>query len=158
MPKAVNALLEMTNGAIAPYMRGTQVRDVIVGVGQKLYVVENASAAGPGGWASPRIFTDLNEARREMALLPEWKNQQELVVNGVPTLDNLVIREYSVKQPLPTRQGMAGPQEEYFRNASGQNVQIGQSYPGEENRWSCLLILAAKFSIRKQAMRSGKVI
>ena len=57
---AVNALLELTNGAIAPYMPGTQVRDAIVGVGQKIYIVENASASGPGGWASPRIYTDLN--------------------------------------------------------------------------------------------------
>lgn len=65
-----------------------------------------------------------------MALLPEWKNQQELLVNGVPMLDNLVIREYTVQKALPTRQGMAGPQEEYFKNAAGQNVQTGQSYPG----------------------------
>jgi hypothetical protein len=89
-----------------------------------------SSAAGPGGWAATKIYTDLNEARRDMALLPEWKNQQELLVNGVPMLDNLVIREYTVQKALPTRQGMAGPQEEYFKNAAGQNVQTGQSYPG----------------------------
>lgn len=61
-----------------------------------------------------------------MALLPEWKNtfSQEGKIN------DLVIREYTVQQALPTRQGMAGPQEEYFKNATGQNVQTGQSYPG----------------------------
>lgn len=61
-----------------------------------------------------------------MALLPEWKN----TFSEEGKINDLVIREYSVKQPLPTRQGIAGPQEEYFRNAAGQNVQIGQSYPG----------------------------
>ncbi|MDQ5960988.1 MAG: filamentous hemagglutinin, partial [Pseudomonadota bacterium] len=124
--ESVNALLELTNGSVAPYMPGTQVRDAIVGVGQKLYIVENASAAGPGGWAATKIYTDLNEARRDMALLPEWKNtfSQEGKIN------DLVIREYTVQQALPTRQGMAGPQEEYFKNATGQNVQTGQSYPG----------------------------
>ena len=65
-----------------------------------------------------------------MALLPEWKNQKEVIDKGLPTLDNLVIREYTVNQPLPTRQGMAGPQEEYFTGLSGQTVKTGQIYPG----------------------------
>lgn len=107
-------------------MPGTQVRDRLMQVRQKLYVVESASAGGPGNWAATRVYTDLNEARREMALLPEWKNS----FSDEGAINDLVIREYTVRQPLPTRQGMAGPQEEYFRNASGDLVQTGQRYPG----------------------------
>ena len=111
-------------------MPGTPVRDALKDVGEKLYAIENASATGPGRWAVTRVYSDLNEARREMALLPAFKNQREVIEQGLPTLDDLVIREYTVKQPLPTRQGMTGPQEEYFKDAAGQSVKTGQIYPG----------------------------
>lgn len=93
---------------------------------QKLYIIENLSASGPGGWAGTPIYTDINEARRELALLPEWKNT--FTEEGKMT--DLVICEYTVEQPLPTRQGMAGPQVEYFKNSQGLTIQTGQTYPG----------------------------
>ncbi|ENO89831.1 hemagglutinin repeat-containing protein [Thauera linaloolentis] len=128
--EAVNAYLSLTSGAQAPYMPGTAVRDVLAQPGQRLYIIENASASGPGGWAGTRIYTDLNEARQQLALLPEWKNPQELIHEGNTIMDSLVIREYTVRQPLPTRRGMVGPQDEYFRNAQGELIQTGQQYPG----------------------------
>lgn len=137
--EAVNAYLNLTAGAQAPYMPGTVVRDVLAQPGQKLYIVENLTASGPGGWAGTRIYTDLNEARRELALLPEFKNPGEIVTNGKTTLDDLIIREYSVKQPLPTRQGMVGPQEEYFINSQGQTVPTGQRYPGGGKQMELLI-------------------
>lgn len=124
--EAVNAYLNLTAGAQAPYMPGTVVLDVTSQPGQNLYIIENLTATGPGGWAGTRVYTDINEARRELALLPEWKNA--FTEEGKMT--DLVIREYTVKQPLPTRQGTVGPQEEYFKNSQGQTIQTGQTYPG----------------------------
>lgn len=128
--EAVNAYLNLTAGAQAPYMPGTVVLDVTAQPGQNLYIIENLTANGPGGWAGTRIYTDINEARRELALLPEFKNPGEIIEDGKATLNDLVIREYTVKQPLPTRQGMVGPQAEYFKNAQGQTILTGQNYPG----------------------------
>jgi len=90
-----------------------------------LYIIENHTASGPGGWAGTRIYTDINEARRELAFLPEFKNPGEIVVNGKATLDDLLIGEYTIKQPLPTRQGVVGPQEELLIDTRGQNAKSG---------------------------------
>ena len=108
--EAVNAYLDLTRNVSMPYMPGTTVRDVMLQPNQKVYVVENRFAVGPGAWSATQIYTDLNEARSALALLPEFKNQREVLANGTTMLDDLVIREYTVKQPLPTRQGVAGPQ------------------------------------------------
>jgi filamentous hemagglutinin family protein len=117
--EAVNGYLELTRNASAPYMPGTTVRDVVMQPGETVYIIENQFAQNPGGWATQRIYTDLNEARRELALLPEYKNLYKEETSEF--LGDLVIREYSVKQPLPSRQGVAGPQ----TSPDG-----GLSYPG----------------------------
>ncbi len=108
---AVNGYLSLTRNANAPYMPGTMVRDVVMPPGETVFIIENKLAPSPGGWATQRIYTDLNEARQALGLLPEYKNLiEKQPINGVTQLDDIVIREYSVKQPLPTRQGIAGPQ------------------------------------------------
>ncbi|MEZ5611491.1 MAG: hypothetical protein R3E45_13730 [Rhodocyclaceae bacterium] len=98
----------MTRNANAPYMPGTTVRDVVMPPGETVFIIENKLASSPGGWATQRIYTDLNEARRALGLLPEYKNTYKPDTGEF--LGDIVIREYSVKQPLPTRQGIAGPQ------------------------------------------------
>jgi hypothetical protein len=81
-----------------PYLEGTQVIDRLAQPGEKFYLIEFDRQGAPGGWATSTRYASLETARRELALLPEWKD------------GDLVVREYTVIKPAPVREGIAGPQ------------------------------------------------
>ena len=80
-----------------PYAVSTQVVERMAQPGEKLYVVELKEADAPGMWAASKQYTSLEQARQELALLPEFKS------------GDLVVREYTVIAPTPVRQGTVGP-------------------------------------------------
>jgi hypothetical protein len=82
-----------------PYKIFTQVEDVTIPVGQKVYCVEYLNAEKPGGWLCTKPFSSLEEARNELALLEDFKSNK---------IDDIVIREYTVKKAFNTRQGIVG--------------------------------------------------
>ena len=81
-----------------PYLRGSNVTERLAQPGEKLYIIEYERQAIPGGWATTARYTSLEQARQELALLPEFKS------------GDLVVREYEVIKPMPVREGIAGPQ------------------------------------------------
>jgi filamentous hemagglutinin family protein len=94
----VNMLEGAAKENMAPYLRTTLVAERLAPAGEKFYVIEGVRQEIPGGWGSPKQYASLTEARRDLALLPEFKD------------GNLVVREYTVTKPAPVREGIAGPQ------------------------------------------------
>ncbi|MGV8834576.1 DUF637 domain-containing protein, partial [Cellvibrio sp.] len=87
-------------GKAAPYKTGTVVQELFSPPGTKFYAIEFKTQSAPGIWASQKRYTNLEEARQDLALPPEWKQ------------GDLVVREYMVNTGvnIPTRSGVAGPQ------------------------------------------------
>ena len=76
------------------------MKDKMLQPGDKLYVIESQNQANPGRFAAPKQYSSLDQARRELALLPEWKDATQSV--------GLVVREYTVIKPTPIREGITG--------------------------------------------------
>jgi hypothetical protein len=81
-----------------PYKNGTVTTERHLQPGEKFYSVEYPGQSAPGGWATPKRYTSIEQARKELALLPEFKDSS----------GGLVIREYTVKKPTPIREGTVG--------------------------------------------------
>lgn len=81
-----------------PYKNGTVTTERYLQPGEKFYSVEYPGQTAPGGWATPKQYTSIEQARKELALLPEFKDSS----------GGLVIREYTVKKPAPVREGTVG--------------------------------------------------
>ncbi|HBV15331.1 MAG TPA: hypothetical protein DEB71_08325 [Chryseobacterium carnipullorum] len=86
--------------------------------GDKVYVVENLINGktgkvepNPGGWGSKNAITTEKELREYLAVLEDWKKAQ-----GID--DALVLREYTVTNPLQVRDGVVGPQMDKFPDGS----------------------------------------
>ena len=79
-----------------PYERGTFVTERLAQPGETFYIIEYDRQVAPGGWATRKQYTSLKQARQELALLPEFKS------------GNLVVREYTVVNPMPVREGTVG--------------------------------------------------
>ncbi|MDQ5946440.1 MAG: filamentous hemagglutinin, partial [Pseudomonadota bacterium] len=80
-----------------PYLRDSLVSERLAQPGEKFYVIEYGRQSSPGGWASQKQYTSLDQARNELSLLPEFKS------------GDLVVREYEVVKPMPIREGTVGP-------------------------------------------------
>ncbi len=81
-----------------PYKTGTATTERYLQPGEKFYSVEYPTQKAPGGWATPKRYSSINQVRRELALLPEFKDSS----------GGLVIREYTIKKPTPVRIGKVG--------------------------------------------------
>lgn len=90
--------------------------------GTKIYMINLKNATGPGGWATSKRFTSLADARKELALLEEFKQ---------PGPNCCVLQEYIVKAPIPMREGFAGS----LTSAKPPY----DSYPGGAPQWELLL-------------------
>jgi RHS repeat-associated protein len=101
----------------------TWLRPGTAGNPTRIYVVEGATQAGPGGWATNRTYSSLAEARADLSLLTEFKN------------GNLVVREYTVIADIPVRQGTVGPL-----------TQGAESYRGGGQQWEFLVDMRNNWS------------
>lgn len=81
-----------------PYQNETMTTERYLQPGEKFFSVEFPGQASPGGWGTPKQYTSVEQARKELALLPEFKNSS----------GGLVIREYTVIRPTPVREGKVG--------------------------------------------------
>lgn len=94
--------LQRSNGrsdAHPPWDPRRPVVDTWLNPGDKIYIVQDRSA-GPGGWATPKQYRSLEEARSELSVLEEFKRSG----------NDLVLQEYIVTTSIPVREGFAGPQ------------------------------------------------
>ena len=94
--------LQRANGrsdAHPPWDPRRPVVDTWLNPGDKIYIVQDRSA-GPGGWATPKQYRSLEEARNELSVLEEFKRSG----------NDLVLQEYIVTTAIPVREGFAGPQ------------------------------------------------
>ncbi|AZA74942.1 fibronectin type III domain-containing protein [Chryseobacterium indoltheticum] len=101
-----------------PYRQGTPIIERSLQKGDKVYVVENLINGktgkvepNPGGWGSKNAITTEKELREYLAVLEDWKKAQ-----GID--DALVLREYTVTNPLQVRDGVVGPQMDKFPDGS----------------------------------------
>lgn len=106
-----------------PYMAGTEVTDFTIKTGDPFFVVEYKGQSVPGGFGSNEPITTIEELRKKLAVLEDWKN---------PATDEILIRKYEALQNIQTRSGLIGPQLE----ASGVNA--GQMYPGGGHQYEFL--------------------
>ena len=118
--EATNHYLFRKSGGrvITPYKVGTEVKDVTVNVGDKLYCFEDLTASSPGNWMSDKSFNSLEEAREQLALLKKFKSDG----------NDYVIREYVVKKAFNTRKGVIGEQMEIDGG-------VEKIYNGGANQW-----------------------
>lgn len=84
----------------------------------------------PGGWATNKQYASVEEARSELALLPEFKS------------GDLVLREYTILKNTPVRQGTVGE----LTSANG------NKYEGGGIKWSFYSIAEL------EAIKIGKII
>lgn len=98
----INMLYDMADKN-EPYMPGTLVFDKVIPEGSTLYSAEYKGQARPGGWASNHQIRTIEELRRDLAVLEDWKD---------PGSARVVNRAYTVTQDLPVREGIIGPQED----------------------------------------------
>lgn len=98
-------------GNHSPYKPLNNVYERDLQIGDKLYIVEYKNPIGtdiaspnPGGWGSKNKISTIQELREDLAVLEGWKDANQ---NG-----GLVLREYTVKKPLPVRDGIVGPLQE----------------------------------------------
>jgi RHS repeat-associated protein len=82
-----------------PWANTKQVIDTWLEPGSKIYMINFKNATGPGGWATSKRYSSLEEARKELALLEEFKASGS---------NCCVLQEYTVKAPIPVRDGYAG--------------------------------------------------
>jgi RHS repeat-associated protein len=105
-----------------PWANTSTVFDTWLDPGTKIYMINLKSATGPGGWATSKRYTSLAEARKDLSLLQEFKAAGS---------NCCVIQEYTVKSPIPVRQGTAGP--------LTSKKPPYDSYPGGGDQWQFLL-------------------
>lgn len=110
-------------GKAPPYMPGTEVIDKILRRGQKIYIIEYAGQKNPGVFSSKKIYTSLEEARRDLALPENWKYNDGRA-------GGLVVREYTVIKDMKVRDSIVGPQGKY--PGGGQQYDVAYS----ERLWS----------------------
>ena len=96
------------------------VKDTWLNPGEKIYMV-NGRDANPGGWATNRQYTSLEEARNDLSLLKAFTDAK----------GPLVIQEYTIKGPIPVREGHVG--------ALKSTTNPSESYPGGGLQWELLL-------------------
>jgi RHS repeat-associated protein len=108
--------------AYSPWLSSRSVTDKWLEPGTKIYMVNLRNASGPGGWATSMKFKSMEEARRHLALLEEFK------ASGP---NCCILQEYIVKSPVPVREGFAGP--------ITSRVPPYDSYPGGAPQWELLL-------------------
>ncbi|WP_378187312.1 deaminase domain-containing protein [Aquimarina sp. W85] len=106
-----------------PYMSGTDVTDFTIQKGESFYIVEYEGQTNPGGFGSKKPITTIEELRKELAVLEDWKN---------PTVDAIVVREYKAIESIQTRSGIIGSQKEI------NGVNTGQNYPGGGHQYEFL--------------------
>lgn len=101
-----------------PYRQGTPIIERYLQKGDKVYVVENLMYGNPpkpipnpGSWGSKNAISTEKELREYLAVLEDWKKAK-----GID--DALVLREYTVIEPLPVRDGVVGPQMDKFSDGS----------------------------------------
>ena len=101
-----------------PYRQGTPIIERYLQKGDKVYVVENKIYGrtgkvepNPGSWGSKNAISTEKELREYLAVLEDWKKAK-----GID--DALVLREYTVIEPLPVRDGVVGPQMDKFSDGS----------------------------------------
>ncbi len=136
--------LQRANGrsdAHPPWDPRRPVVDTWLNPGDKIYVIQDRNA-GPGGWATPKRYQSLEEARNELAVLQEFKRSG----------NDLVLQEYVVSTAIPVREGFAGPQvsgwpasESYV--GGGQQLQFLVDLRGSS--WETYLKPAATIEISK---------
>ncbi|GHV15275.1 hypothetical protein FACS1894169_06150 [Bacteroidia bacterium] len=83
-----------------PAKLGTLAHDKILPVNSKLYAIEEVDQLGPGGWLTDEKFNTLEEGREKLALIDEFKSSSK----------QLVLVEYTVIKPMPTRVSIVGEQ------------------------------------------------
>jgi RHS repeat-associated protein len=103
-----------------PWDKGS-VTDKWLDPGTKIYMVNEVGAV-PGGWATPQTFTNLKDARDALSLLYGFKQ---------PGPNCCTLQEYTVKSPIPVREGIAGP-------LTSRDPPF-DSYPGGAMQWELLL-------------------
>ncbi|MDL2355715.1 MAG: DUF6531 domain-containing protein [Pseudomonadota bacterium] len=108
-------------GAYPPWS-AKEVIDTWLNPGTKIYMVNLKDATSPGGWATAKRYTNLADARKELALLEEFK---------APGSNCCVLQEYTVKAPIPVREGQAGP--------LTSKKPPYDSYPGGAQQWELML-------------------
>jgi len=98
-------------GNHSPYKPLGRVYERDLQIGDKIYIVEykhppsgTSPAPNPGGWGSKNKISTVKELREDLAVLEGWKDAD---ING-----GLVVREYTIKKPLPVRDGVVGPLQE----------------------------------------------
>lgn len=106
--------------AYAPWLATKPVKDTWLNPGEKIYMV-NGRDANPGGWATNRQYTSLEEARNDLSLLKAFTDAK----------GPLVIQEYTIKGPIPVREGHVG--------ALKSTTNPSESYPGGGLQWELLL-------------------
>jgi hypothetical protein len=99
-------------GRSAPYADDCVVTEEVLQPNKEFYIVNNKNAKRPGGWASDKPITTINELRQDLAVLEQWKR-----VEDIPTCV-----KYRVKQPLRVRNGVVGPQVDFPTAEKGQGV------------------------------------
>ncbi len=135
-------------GNHSPYKPLHKVFERDLQVGDKVYIVEYKYVPGtknaipnPGGWGSKNKITTIKELREDLSVLEGWKDASQ---NG-----GLVVREYTVKKPLPVRDGVVGPLQEVGNMATAPIYRGGQQqyefmeYLGNSNWESYLSISEA---------------
>ena len=76
-----------------------------------------------GGWATPQQFSSLEEARKSLALLPEFKETSKCCD----------VLELTVTNPIPVRSGWAGPIT---------SKQTGEDYNGGAKQFEFLMSMS----------------
>lgn len=89
---------------VSPWLSTSIVTDTWLNPGQKIYmIVDKFNTPKPvkiGGWASDTRFRNIEEARQALGVTEQFK----------PSKTCCDIIELTVKSPVPTRSGYAGPQ------------------------------------------------
>lgn len=134
---ALNAAHREDN-RLNPYKEGTVVSEFFTPPGTKFYAIEKIDQTSPGIWASKRRYTNLEEARQDLAIPPEWKS------------GTLVVREYTVNANvnLPTRSGITGEQSENDVLYKGGATQYEFAVTDIWRSWESYLTLTNKYEIK----------
>ena len=124
-------LFHKSVGNHEPYKPLTTAIERSLQSGDKVYIVEyaNEGIPSPGGWGSKNQITSLKEVREDLAILNDWKDANK---------DALVLREYTLKKPLPVRDGVVRPLQE----TSGQNT--GTVYRGNQQQYEFIEYLGGE--------------
>lgn len=110
-----------------PWAANKSVLDTWLNPGEKVYMLVDKGTTKEtksiGGWATPQQFGSLDEARKSLALLPEFKE----------TAKCCDVLELTVTNPIPVRSGWAGPLT---------SKQTGENYNGGAKQFEFLMSMS----------------